>query len=152
MSYSVPFPLDDGFLRRECPECTRQFKWHAGPTEGRPEDFIDPPVYWCPYCAATATPDGWFTPEQVEFGKSWIAGPVLRDIIDEFNRDARRNAGGFLSMSMSYKADEPRSALHETGDMITVEPPCHPFEPIKVDGAWTEPLHCLVCGQPFALA
>ena len=31
---SVPFPLDsEGFLRRECPSCRREFKWlHQGRT------------------------------------------------------------------------------------------------------------------------
>ena len=28
----VSFPLDsDGFIRRECPHCEREFKWHHGP-------------------------------------------------------------------------------------------------------------------------
>ena len=42
-SFSVPLPLDsDGFLRRECPHCVQQFKWHHGPTADRPDGEIDP--------------------------------------------------------------------------------------------------------------
>ena len=51
MEIRASLPLDADFLRRQCPECGRQFKWHVGPTEDTPEEFVDPPVYHCPYCA-----------------------------------------------------------------------------------------------------
>jgi hypothetical protein len=49
------------------------------------------------------------------------------------------------------RADEPPQALHEADDMLTVEPPCHPFERIKVTRDRTEALHFLVCRQRIAL-
>jgi hypothetical protein len=53
MDIPITLPLDsDGFLRRECPKCEREFKWHEGPTEDRPQDWNDPPVYWCPLCGS----------------------------------------------------------------------------------------------------
>jgi hypothetical protein len=50
VSLSVPMPLDpDGFLRRECPTCERQFKWMAATEEdeGTPQPEGG---YYCPYC------------------------------------------------------------------------------------------------------
>ena len=39
MSLSIELPLDSGFLRRECPNCQLEFKWHHGPTETTPENL-----------------------------------------------------------------------------------------------------------------
>lgn len=39
--------------------------------------------------------------------------------------------------------------LHEPDDMVIVEPPCHPNEPLKVSDAAAQRLHCLVCGERF---
>jgi hypothetical protein len=66
---SMSLPLDgDGFLRRECPTCEREFKWLPSPDqleEGNGEsraaapDAQPPEAYYCPYCAVTAPPDAW---------------------------------------------------------------------------------------------
>lgn len=58
---SMSLPLDgDGFLRRECPTCEREFKWLPSPDqleEGNGEsraaatDAEPPEAYYCPYCA-----------------------------------------------------------------------------------------------------
>ncbi len=70
-SFSVMLSLDsDGFLRRECPHCLQEFKWHNGPTEDRPEGEEDPPVYHCPRCGASAAPDQWWTPEPMPLSQS----------------------------------------------------------------------------------
>lgn len=38
---SVPIPRDaDGFIRRECPHCIRQFKWHDGPANEEAEHHL----------------------------------------------------------------------------------------------------------------
>ena len=41
-------------------------------------------------------------------------------------------------------------ALHETDDMVIVEPPCHPAQPVKVPDDAVGPYHCLVCGSLFS--
>ncbi|WP_146073741.1 hypothetical protein [Amycolatopsis sp. CA-126428] len=41
--------------------------------------------------------------------------------------------------------------LVDPDDMLMVEPPCHPFEPLKVDESWRDPIHCLVCGERFVV-
>lgn len=153
MEVSMTLPLDEGFLRRECPNCERQFKWHSGPTEGRPDDVADPPVYWCPYCGVTAPVDEWWTTEQLEHAQSTIAGPVMEMVADELSSALPKQTGGLISITseISYEGPETPTAMHEPADMIVVEPPCHPWEPIKIDDAWSEPLHCLLCGTAFAL-
>jgi hypothetical protein len=70
---SMSLPLDgEGFLRRECPTCEREFKWLPSPD---PEDDVEvaattegaeaPESYYCPYCAVSAPPDTWMTKAQV---------------------------------------------------------------------------------------
>jgi hypothetical protein len=78
----VPLPLDsDGFLRRECPTCEREFKWL--PAQGEAE--ATPPAdggYFCPYCGvAHEAPVS-----LVEAVVRQVVGPAL----DKFGRDLRR--------------------------------------------------------------
>jgi hypothetical protein len=47
--------------------------------------------------------------------------------------------------------DQPvPDTLAEPDDMLIVQPPCHPWEPIKVPEQYEGQLHCLLCGAPFA--
>ncbi len=34
--------------------------------------------------------------------------------------------------------------------MVIVEPPCHPWEPLKVPDDGRSNFYCLVCGEEFA--
>lgn len=43
-----------------------------------------------------------------------------------------------------------RPPLTEPDDMRRVDFECHPAEPVKVFENWSEPVHCLVCGQVAA--
>ena len=152
MSTSISSPLDEGFLRRECPHCERQFKWHHGPADARPEDIADPPVYFCPYCGETAAPDQWWTTEQAEYAQQLALGEGMKIFEDEFERLERSTRGGIIEFKFSgIDAGEPPPPLHEPNDMLVVESPCHSWEPIKVDEAWTESLRCIICGAEFAV-
>lgn len=146
----MPFPLDHGFLRRECPHCEREFKWHHGPTDDRPQDALDPDVYWCPYCGEPAPLDEWWTRVQLEFATQSLAGPAMQEIANELQQ-ALKSASGFVKTSVEYDEVEAPDALHEPADMVIVQSPCHPWEPVKVAEDWRQPVHCLVCGAPFAL-
>ena len=43
MDFQVSLPLDsDGFLRRECPHCMQEFKWHHGPANEEAETANEP--------------------------------------------------------------------------------------------------------------
>ncbi len=150
-SYSIDLPTDGGFLRRECPSCERQFKWHDGPFDSTIRTDPDPDLYWCPYCGATADPNAWWTPEQLAFAQETVIGPALRGAADELSRGLGQASGGLFEISVNYDEGEPPSSLHEPSDMVIVQSPCHPSEPVKLDDTWTEPVHCLVCGQKYAI-
>ncbi len=152
MEIQMSLPLDQGFLRRECPHCERQFKWHHGPTESRPVDAVDPDVYFCPYCGETAPPDHWFTREQIESVQRLALSETKKAVDDQFRQLERSTAGGMVNLKYDSGTDvEPPLPLHEPEDMVVVLSPCHPWEPIKIDESWSEPVHCLVCGSRFAL-
>jgi hypothetical protein len=139
-SIAVPIPLDsDGFLRRECPTCEREFKWRPGADEETDTVQPDPAGYFCPYCGIQAPTDHWLTQAQVEhlnaIGARRFAGPLL----DQFER-----SGFKVERNLP---DEP-SELTEDDDMRRVEFACHPQEPLKVLEDWSGPVQCLVCGAP----
>ncbi|TDZ93892.1 hypothetical protein [Mycobacteroides salmoniphilum] len=146
MEIRLDFPLDsDHFLRRKCPSCANEFKWHYGPTEIRPADAADPPRFSCPLCGEQSEGDGWFTEDQalyrdqaVEFYQMDVVNDEMKRMFGKSYKPGRSNA----------PAPTP---LIEPDDMIIVEPPCHPWEPVKVpeERADTGPIHCLVCGETY---
>lgn len=151
MEIPVEFPLDaDGFIRRECPACTQQFKWHYGPTDSRPPEAADPPMYTCPLCGQPAEPDQWWTQEQIRYQQEVVNFHAMDIVNDEMKR-AFRGSKNVKYTPGTNSAPAP-TALHEPNDMIIVEPPCHPWEPVKVpeERADSAPLHCLVCGQSYS--
>jgi hypothetical protein len=150
-SYSISLPADGPFLRRECPSCTRQFKWHHGPTEDRPEGEVDPSVYFCPYCGQSAPPDHWWTQEQIDYTQQVSAGPILREMAGELQKNLRSSRNSTFKLSVDHDEPETPAPLHEPTDMGIVSSPCHPWEPFKVLEDWTEPVHCLVCGERFSV-
>lgn len=150
ISIPVSVPLDsDGFLRRACPTCEQQFKWfsHAdGAPDAEPAD-----QYFCPLCGVPAGVGEWWTPEQLDYAQG-AAAPELDRLIQDATKEAFEGIKG-----MSFKPDgnftlgiEVPEPLTEPDDMIIVEPPCHPSEPIKVPEHATEHIHCLICGSLFA--
>lgn len=149
-SVPVHLPLDaDNFLRRECPHCRQQFKWHNGSTADQPAGEVNPPVFHCPLCGASAGPDRWWTEEQITFIQQFGAGAALREASDELEKMFRS------IKDLTYKPGqldepEPPAALYEPNDMIIVAPPCHSWEPVKVPDEATARVYCLICGEPFA--
>lgn len=146
----VSLPLDqDGFLRRECPTCEQQFKWYAHEEGDFDAEIVN--QHFCPMCGAPSGVDTWWTPAQLEFAQG-AAGPVLDEAVQDLIADAFKGI-----KRMDFKPDRNFSLdiatpapLTEPDDMVIVEPPCHPNEPVKVPDTATERVHCLVCGNPFA--
>lgn len=151
ISISVTLPLDsDGFLRRECPTCEHQFKWFNHQEGDADAESVD--QYFCPLCGVAAGVDAWWTPDQIEYAQA-AGGPD----IDRFVQDALGEAFKGLK-GVSFKQNpgftvgiDAPDPLVEPDDMIIVEPPCHPNEPLKVPEASTEQVHCLICGRPFTV-
>lgn len=151
MEIPVTLPLDsDGFLRRECPHCEGQFKWHSGPANEEAEQHQTLPAYHCPLCGEPADHDSWWTTEQIEYAQG-VAAPQAMQVV------ANELAKAFKGMkNVTYKPgriDSPDAPmpLTEQDDMVIVTSPCHAYEPVKVPDDHPTPLHCLVCGSAFAV-
>jgi len=148
----LSFPLDDdGFLRRSCPACRREWKWQAalpqqpGQTKAQAESNI------CPYCGQRAAVQEWLTTDQrvyIEGSARPHAIAAVHDALSDIFRGL--NGGGVLRVT----ADEPAlppvpPQLTETNDMVRIDVPCHPDELFKVDDVWSEGVYCIVCGTPY---
>lgn len=152
---SIPFslPLDsDGFLRRECPTCEREFKWL--PTESDRSDAsadVEGVRYSCPYCGIQAPAGSWFTKAQIEAVKAKATRELIEPKLQEFTRGlARMNRpGSLIRFEARVERDKsPLPALTEKDDMRRVDFECHPSEPVKVLDDWVAVVRCLVCGTP----
>ncbi len=150
----MTLPLDnDGFLRRECPNCLREFKWHDGPANAEAEDQAAPDSYFCPFCGQPAVTDHWFTTEQVEYIEARGLSAAIQAIDEELDSAFRGMRSKHVKITKTGSLDAPAEPdpLVEPDDMMIVVSPCHSWEPIKVPEDTTGSLHCLICGQPFAL-
>ncbi|MER7557337.1 hypothetical protein ABTZ46_10375 [Nocardioides sp. NPDC126508] len=148
VTFEVPTD-DDGFLRRECPTCEQQFKWYAH-AEGDPDAEVVE-QYFCPLCGVPSGLDTWWTPEQLESAMG-AAGPQIDQLVQDSLAQAFKGAKG-----LSYKPNPNATLgipdaepLSEANDMLIVESPCHPNEPVKVPENAAGSLHCLICGSLFA--
>lgn len=135
VSFGMTIPLDsDGFLRRECPTCEREFKWR--PSEAEAEGHVEPADdvgYFCPYCGVQAPVDAWLTQAQLALAQNIVE----RDFI-----------GPMVSKLGAYEEPEKLDPLTEVDDMTLIVFPCHPSEPLKVLDDWRKPARCLICGRP----
>jgi hypothetical protein len=144
---SMSVPLDsDGFLRRECPTCEREFKVFVHQDEGDGVDAQRPPPgdYYCPYCAIQANPTAWFTKAQIEAAKSKLVDEFVGPMLDDFKRSVETSP--VVSVNVD-KVEEPVAALTESDDMRRVDFACHPDTPVKVGDGYVGPVHCMICGH-----
>lgn len=148
---TITLPLDsDGFLRRECPDCRQQFKWHSGPANEEVKQHEAPAAYYCPFCGSPAEPSDWFTAEQMEYAEGVAQAAVLREMRGVFADATKGNKFVTFTPGTDMLEGEP-AKLVERDDMQLVASPCHDYELVKVPEPWSSPLHCLVCGQLYAL-
>lgn len=140
MEIAVPIPLDsDGFLRRECPSCRQQFKWHNGPLNDNAAAAPAAETYFCPRCGVSAATDQWWTTEQAEFARASAMPEVFRHLESEVK-----------GLTITDSPSTP-PALTEPDDMQIVVPPCHDYEPVKVPDERAQEYYCLVCGAGFVV-
>jgi hypothetical protein len=147
-SIEMSVPLDeDGFLRRECPTCEREFKWFNSP-EGQGEPL---PMggYYCPYCRVQGPPDAWWTKEQLEHAENRVARDIVGPEFERMARDLKRSSrNSLIRIDITHETPPELDPLVEPNDMRRVDFPCHPTEPLKVLDDWTRPVHCMICSQP----
>lgn len=154
MDISVELPLDsDGFIRRECPSCEQQFKWHYGPANEEAEGHPDATTYYCPLCGEPSGPDNWWTEEQLEFVQGFASPQIGQLVQDELVNAFSGASNSFVKFEVSSGNDIPDvpMSLTDPDDMYVVASPCHDFEPVKVPDELTGPFHCLMCGAVFAV-
>lgn len=155
----VPVPVDgDGFLRRECPTCEREFKWLPTKNEDEAtaaagdEDRSEPdPQYFCPYCGVPASVNAWHTKAQVAVAMEMVEREVVEPQLEELERtlrDLNRTSRGLIHLEANLERESrpPAPDLSEIDDMRRIDFVCHPSEPLKVLDSWDEPVRCLVCG------
>ena len=144
-------PLDsDGFLRRECPTCEREFKWFSHQEGDSDAEVID--QYFCPLCGVAAGTDSWWTQAQLQYMNSASAPAIDQYVQDSVDKMFKGVKGIKFKPNRSFSLGiETPDALAEPDDMMIAEPPCHPNEPVKVPEEQTLKVHCLVCGTPFAV-
>ncbi len=150
VTVGMSLPLDsDGFLRRACPTCEREFKWLAAADEEEEADAPDG-GYFCPYCAIQAPADAWFTTAQVELAETIVGREVIGPMLDDFSRDLKNighQSGGMIDFTVTRDDAEEMEPLVEEDDMRRVDFECHPAEPVKVLEEWDRAVHCLMCAQ-----
>lgn len=148
---SVPIPRDaDGFIRRECSHCMRQFKWYDGPANEEAEQHAPSITYSCPLCGQPAPVGSWNTVEQMELAQSMAMPQVMEMIQDDLEAVFRGMKGMTYKRGgdATFHQSEP---LTEPNDMLIIASPCHSYEPVKVPVDHTGPFYCLVCGAAFAV-
>ncbi len=145
----VSLPLDsDGFLRRECPTCENEFKWFNHQEGDSDAEVVD--QYFCPLCGAASGVDTFWTPAQREYMQG-VAAPAIDQFASDLIADAFKGVKGVTfkpNRSFTFGSATP-DALVEPDDMVIVEPPCHPHEPVKVAEENAARAYCLICGQEF---
>jgi hypothetical protein len=140
----VTIPLDiDGFLRRECPFCCREFKILKSDFESL--DISN--EYRCPYCGETADPRSWLTKGQKElFDK--VVGNIAIDIINEEFITALKeldNPSKGIRVT-AHDLERGNELINpEINDMQIIELPCCQKR-IKIDQAWKSSIYCYYCG------
>jgi endogenous inhibitor of DNA gyrase (YacG/DUF329 family) len=146
----VQLPLDDdGFLRRQCPSCEQQFKWFSSSgDEGESETHHQ---FFCPLCGRPSGSESWYTTEQADYMQE-ISAPEIDRHIQDMVGDAFKGIKGFnfrANSDFTTQTSVPEPLI-EVNDMIIVEPPCHPLEPLKIPSAHLSLVRCLICGSAFS--
>lgn len=150
ITLSMSMPLDaDGFLRRQCPTCNREFKW-LNTTDNDPDTAVNSgDGYFCPYCGIQAARSAWFTDAQVALAQNILAVEVVDPMLNKFSQDIQRSfkSNSMIRSTVRYDHTERLDPLTEVDDMVRVSFTCHPTEPVKVSEDWNKPVHCLICGH-----
>ncbi len=166
INIDVSFPLDeDGYFRRECPLCIKQFKVKIEEDEinkmgkNQIEDYLledsqeevinqkDLVEYTCPYCGQTSSSNSWWTEEQINYINSYVenimAELINKNLIGKLKKMARRSSClEFNGKKMKFK--EPWIAPETSKEFKIINLECC-NEKIKVDKNEDE-IYCYYCG------
>lgn len=171
----VYFPLDEeGFFRRQCPLCRREFKvllkqdelinlseeavntYLIESEEERMESVDDGTEQIesvCPYCGQRAPRNSWLTQEQRAYvrviGHNILAKLVNEQLIRPMKRAFPKRSSGLISIHFEGKEMEQHEPCisPETNDMEVFDLPCCERR-IKILDSWDRVVHCFLCGFP----
>lgn len=179
--FKINLPLDsDGFLRRECPYCIRQFKVEIKAEERQSlieqqlqayllqqgvqqqeeegSDSISEDVndLWCPYCGQRASPSDWWTQEQLAYVNIFAYNIMAQTLNKEFahlKRKTSRSSKGLISIKLDFKEmpyKEPWISP-ESDDMALYNLPCCGTA-LKLKDGWCRTYYCIQCGFPHPVS
>lgn len=151
VSFEMEIPTDsDGFMRRACPTCEREFKWLPAEEDGEGTPAADG-GYFCPYCGVQAPTSDWWTEEQLDQARAI----VQTEVVDPAQKELADTVGSLhtsgpvsIHGEAHFEPSDPPGELSERDDMVRVDFTCHPNDPVKVEEEWPDPVHCLICGSP----
>jgi hypothetical protein len=172
---AVSFPLDEeGFFRRECPFCMKEFKVLLTADElnnisqreiesymieqndgvdSEGSDDSDELEYICPYCGQTAPAKSWWTQEQIEylhiFARNILADLVNEHLIRPMKNTFRGQKSSFISLTFEGNELEKTEAWIslEINDMKVFELACCNRR-IKINDDHKKLTYCFFCGFP----
>ena len=170
---SISFPLDDdGFFRRECPLCCREFKvllkkeelndmiqegidsfmieQQENKSAPKEDDDIE---YTCPYCGQLSSSNSLWTEEQNAYLKVHIENIMAKLVNENFIRPLKRNFGSSKSelISLEFKGNEMSQKepwiSPESNDLEIFDLPCCNRK-VKIQEDWKGKVFCFFCGFP----
>lgn len=160
----ISLPLDeDGYFRRECPLCLKEFKVLLTDEErgefengilnslvdkNSDETIDDEQIeHFCPYCGQNSKADAWWTQEQLEYINSIVqnifAKILNENLINPLKSSSRNNSN--IKFEGKEIEAEDSWIQPETNDMKIFGLPCCQRK-IKIQDTWDGPVHCYFCG------
>jgi len=173
---NLSFPLDDdGFFRRKCPFCRKEFKILLEKDEL--DDFAQKGIdsfmtelkeeaadlddssrleteFICPYCGQQSPSDSWWTQEQLAYigvvAKNIMAKMVNKHFIHPPKRTLGRPTSDMVSIRFEGKEMEQQEPWisPEVNDMEIFDLPCCQRK-IKIKEDWSNAVYCFFCGFPY---
>jgi uncharacterized Zn-finger protein len=161
----VPFPLDEeGFFRRACPLCSREFKVLLKPdelgqlqqlnylvdgeeSEEKTDEEDDEKHYFCPYCGQRSPHDEWWTEEQRAYIHVIVSNIAATLLNEHFVRPLRSMNSDFIKITSNEMPQKEAWISPEASDLTRFDLPCC-VRSLKIAEEWTQEVHCFFCGFP----
>lgn len=173
---NLSFPLDnDGFFRRECPFCYKEFKILLEKEEltditqkgidsfmiemkEKATDLDDiehsETEFTCPYCGQRASKDNWWTQGQLAYVGIIAKNIMIKKVNENFIRPLKKTFNKSSSDMFSIRFDgkeikqqEP-CISPEINDMEIFNLSCCQRK-IKIEKNWNDIIYCFFCGFPY---
>ena len=166
----LSFPTDkEGFLRRECPFCQKEFKVKFNQEEisdisnqsieqflveessEQNDEYEDntESFYFCPYCGQYSSFNNWWTKEQVKYihivCKNIMAQLINEHLVKPLQKTSRSSS--FLKIEAKPISQQQEWIGTEADDLKEVTLKCCERQ-IKLIDNWDKKVFCHFCGFP----